>query len=460
MPYLRILLPGGVVPPDELQRLAALTKKWALAKIEVGFRQDLLIASTDAQLPLLRQQLSLQGFIVEESHAVHPNIVSSLVAQTIFPQLSWLRSGDYLDILDEFTFQPRLKVNLIDPTQELMRPLTGELNFIASPTPSFWYLVINLPQLEGTHIWPKLVDGEQIADWVKHIEGYYFDNLSKRPLSFDTLFSKVMAQFTGRTRPLQKELKLTPKPYPHHEGIYRYEDRYWIGLYQRDNEFDAAFLEALCQLCINTKIGRLYPTPFKTFIVRDIPKETIYQWEKLLGTWGIHSHYSSLELNWQLPDADASALLLKTELVDAFEKMRIRTSSLSFSIGLRNSEITSTVVIEPLSTDYQRFRIIHSPDFYIGNTEWEIFAGDVARKNLPEILRRLTQKFYEQLSTDKKSSIVRKASLLSPTSTQNVMQCKHCQTVAEHFSPLPASYVCTMCDAPAADFQEVALEMV
>lgn len=460
MPYLRILLLGGVVPPDELQRLAALTKKWALAKIEVGFRQDLLIACTDAQLPLLRQQISLQGFIVEDFHAVHPNIVSSLVAQTIFPQLSWLRSGDYLDILDEFTFQPRLKVNLIDPTQELMRPLTGELNFIASPTPSFWYLVINLPQLEGTHIWPKLVDGEQIADWVKHIEGYYFDNLSKRSISFDTLFSKVMAQFTGRTRPLQKELKLTPKPYPHHEGIYRYEDRYWIGLYQRDNEFDAAFLEALCQLCINTKIGRLYPTPFKTFIVRDIPKETIYQWEKLLGTWGIHSHYSSLELNWQLPDADASALRLKTELVDAFEKMRIRTSSLSFSIGLRNSEITSTVVIEPLATDYQRFRIIHSPDFYIGNTEWEIFAGDVARKNLPEILRRLTQKYYEQLSTDKKSSIIRKASLLSPTSTQNVMQCKHCQTVAEYSSPLPASYVCTMCDAPAADFQEVALEMV
>ena len=163
MPYLRIATQGGVITPDELQRLAMLAKKWALGKIEVGFRQDLLIPCTDSQRSLLRSQLMSEGFGVEEAEAVHPNIVSSLVAQNIFPQLSWLRSGDYLDILDEFTFKPRLKINLIDPTQELIRPLTGELNFIASPTPSFWYLVVNLSELGGIHVWPKLVDGEQIA---------------------------------------------------------------------------------------------------------------------------------------------------------------------------------------------------------------------------------------------------------------------------------------------------------
>ncbi|MCA0230750.1 MAG: hypothetical protein LCH91_09835 [Bacteroidetes bacterium] len=458
MQYLRIATQGGVITPDELQRLALIAKKWALGKIEVGFRQDLLIPCTDSQRSLLRSQLMSEGFGVEEAAAVHPNIVSSLVAQNIFPQLSWLRSGDYLDILDEFTFKPRLKINLIDPTQELIRPLTGELNFIASPTPSFWYLVVNLSELGGIHVWPKLVDGEQIADWVQHIEKIWLENPPPNR-SFEELYGTVSKTFTGRTRPIQKELKLTPKPYPHHEGIYRYDDRYWMGLYQRDNEFDTAFLEALCQLCIDTKIGRLYPTPFKTFIVRDIPKETIYQWEKLLGIWGIHTHYSSLELNWQLPDADASALRLKTELVEAFERLRIRTSSLSFGIGYRNAETTSTIVIEPLSTDYQRFRVVHSPDFYIGNTEWEVFAGDVARKNLPEILRRLTLKYYEQLSTDKKASITRKTSGLKPAPTQRVMQCTHCQTVAELSSPLPSSYLCSLCDAPVADFVEVELEI-
>lgn len=458
MPYLRIATQGGVITPDELQRLAILAKKWALGKIEVGFRQDLLIPCTDSQRSLLRSQLMSEGFGIEEAAAVHPNIVSSLVAQNIFPQLSWLRSGDYLDILDEFTFKPRLKINLIDPTQELIRPLTGELNFIASPTPSFWYLVVNLSELGGIHVWPKLVDGEQIADWVQHIEKIWLENPPPNR-SFEELYGTVSKTFMGRTRPIQKELKLTPKPYPHHEGIYRYDDRYWMGLYQRENEFDTAFLEALCQLCIDTKIGRLYPTPFKTFIVRDIPKEAIYQWEKLLGIWGIHTHYSSLELNWQLPDADASALRLKTELVEAFERLRIRTSSLSFGIGYRNAETTSTIVIEPLSTDYQRFRVVHSPDFYIGNTEWEVFAGDVARKNLPEILRRLTLKYYEQLSTDKKTSITRKTSGLKPAPTQRVMQCTHCQTVANLPLPLLSSYVCPLCDAPVADFVEVELEI-
>ena len=458
MPYLRIATQGGVITPDELQRLAILAKKWALGKIEVGFRQDLLIPCTDSQRSLLRSQLMSEGFGIEEAAAVHPNIVSSLVAQNIFPQLSWLRSGDYLDILDEFTFKPRLKINLIDPTQELIRPLTGELNFIASPTPSFWYLVVNLSELGGIHVWPKLVDGEQIADWAQHIEKIWLENPPPNR-SFEELYGTVSKTFMGRTRPIQKELKLTPKPYPHHEGIYRYDDRYWMGLYQRENEFDTAFLEALCQLCIDTKIGRLYPTPFKTFIVRDIPKEAIYQWEKLLGIWGIHTHYSSLELNWQLPDADASALRLKTELVEAFERLRIRTSSLSFGIGYRNAETTSTIVIEPLSTDYQRFRVVHSPDFYIGNTEWEVFAGDVARKNLPEILRRLTLKYYEQLSTDKKTSITRKTSGLKPAPTQRVMQCTHCQTVADLPLPLLSSYVCPLCDAPVADFVEVELEI-
>lgn len=458
MPYLRIATQGGVITPDELQRLAMLAKKWALGKIEVGFRQDLLVPCTDSQRSLLRSQLMSEGFGVEGAAAVHPNIVSSLVAQNIFPQLSWLRSGDYLDILDEFTFRPRLKINLIDPTQELIRPLTGELNFIASPTPSFWYLVINLSELGGIHVWPKLIDGEQIAAWVQHIEKIWLKNPPPN-CSFEELYGTVSKAFTGRTRPIQKELKLTPKPYPHHEGIYRYDDRYWMGLYQRDNEFDTTFLEALCQLCIDTKIGRLYPTPFKTFIVRDIPKETIYQWEKLLGIWGIHTHYSSLELNWQLPDADASALRLKTELVEAFERLRIRTSSLSFGIGHRNAETTSTIVIEPLSTEYQRFRVVHSPDFYIGNTEWEVFAGDVARKNLPEILRRLTLKYYEQLSTDKKASITRKTSGIKPAPTQSVMQCKHCQTVADLPLPLPSSYLCSLCDAPVADFVEVELEI-
>ncbi|WP_428667153.1 hypothetical protein [Runella sp.] len=456
MAYLRISTPGGVVTPDELQRLAAVSRQWALGKMEVGFRQDLLMPCTDSQLPALREHLSLQGFQVEGEIPIHPNIVSSVVAQNIFPKLSWLRSGDYLDILDEFDFKPRLKINLIDPTQELIRPLTGELNFIASPTPSFWYLAVNLPALGTMQVWPELLDGEQIAEWVKAIEHVWSASDSIR--SFDELFQLVTSKFAGRSRRIQKELNLTPKPYPHHEGIYRYDERYWIGLYQRDNEFEASFLEALCQLCKDVKIGRLYPTPFKTFIIRDIPKETIYQWEKLLGIWGIHTHYSSLELNWQLPDADAAALRLKTELVDAFERTRIRTSSLSFSIGQRNADTTSTIVIEPLSTDYQRFRIVHSPDFFIGNTEWETFAADVARKNLPEVLRRLAQKYYEQLSTEKKTSLTRKTATLKPIMTETVMRCKHCLTVAELPAPLPLLYVCPTCNAPAGDFVEVTLE--
>lgn len=453
MPFLRILTPGGLVTPDQLRQIAALARQYALGKIEFGFRQDILINCTDNQLIELKNQIVMAGFQAEAEVPIHPNIVSSVVAQNIFPQLSWLRSGDYLDIIDAFEFQPRFKINLVDPSQELIRPLTAELNFIASPTPSFWYLVVNFGRMSSPHIWPHLLDSEQIANWVEAIEQ------SSDNLDFDALYRSVTARFGGRTRPITQELQLTPKPYPHHEGIYRYNDRYWIGLYQRDNQFEASFLDALSELCIETKIGRLYPTPFKTLIVKDIEKEFIFKWEKLLGQWGIHTHHSSLELNWQLPDADVAAWQLKTELVEAFEQIRIRTSSLSFSIGKRSSETTSTIVIEPLTAQYEAFTIVYSPDFYIGNTAWETFATDIPRKYLPEALRRLTMKYYEQLDTNKKTILSRKAAETKTPTTNKVMQCHCCLTVADIPLPLPATYLCPTCDATVENFVATELMM-
>ncbi|TAF97355.1 MAG: hypothetical protein EAZ32_12605 [Cytophagia bacterium] len=449
--FVRVLVAGGVITPDELQRLAVVAQQHAQGSIEVGFRQDLLLACATDQAAALHTALGEEGFWVEAPQPIHPNIVSSVVAQNIFDKTSWLRSGDYLDILDSFDFKPRLKVNLIDPAQELIRPLTGELNFIAAAhTPQFWYLVVKFPEWDKSYVWNKLIDGEEIAQWVHQIERHWFE---KQPLTFDELCGLVNEGFGGRTRPLTTELKLTPKPYPHHEGIYRYDDRYWAGLYVREGVFKADFLQELCALCIKTKIGRLYPTPFKTFIVRDIPKETIYQWDRLLGLFGVHTHYSSLELNWQIPDADAAAIALKVELTEAFERIKIRTSSLSFSIGTRSPDTTSTIVIEPLDAHYQAFRVVYSPNFFIGNSEWHTFAEQVNRADLPETLRQLTLVYYQQLSTEKRGGLTQKSESIKPV-VQQVWQCRHCLTIAEH-TTLPLDYQCSMCDALAIDFGQI-----
>ena len=42
MNFLRIQAAGGYISPDKLQQLASVSKKYALGKIEIGFRQDLL----------------------------------------------------------------------------------------------------------------------------------------------------------------------------------------------------------------------------------------------------------------------------------------------------------------------------------------------------------------------------------------------------------------------------------
>ena len=114
MNFLRIQAAGGYISPDKLQQLAVLSKKYALGKIEIGFRQDLLVNSTSKQLSELRNQLGINGFQVEEANATHPNVVSSMVARNIFPKTSWLRSGDYLDILNIGEAIARLEKPFLD----------------------------------------------------------------------------------------------------------------------------------------------------------------------------------------------------------------------------------------------------------------------------------------------------------------------------------------------------------
>jgi len=99
-------------------------------------------------------------------------------------------------------------------------------------------------------------------------------------------------------------------------------NQYWLGLYWRNNQYDLKFLKA----------------PWKSFVIKGIPKESKLALEKLLGQFGINVRHSALELNWHLPVGSQKALDLKKFLVMNFDQNDISTYGMTFTISLRRNQ--------------------------------------------------------------------------------------------------------------------------
>ncbi len=71
--------------------------------------------------------------------------------------------------------------------------------------------------------------------------------------SGDELFKKlIQVQFHY---PSLLKFLLTFPPYnlPYYEGFNRYNDKYWLGIYRRDELFSIQFLKEICLLCLKHK---------------------------------------------------------------------------------------------------------------------------------------------------------------------------------------------------------------
>lgn len=275
------------------------------------------------------------------------NIVSSYVSSDIFPSTSWLTADRYLYILEQFQNSPTLKINIVDPKQRLVPLFTGNLNFIASEHEDYWYLYLRLPNWEETQLYPVLIYTWDMATIATVIERM----LQEEPNSAKMVFDLVIDAIELNSRNISKPLEVDFRPFPYYEGMNRLNsDRYWLGLYWRNNEYDIKFLKELCDLCAESKIGKISITPFKSFIVKGIPTEDKLKWEKFLGMSGINVRHSMLELNWHIPVANAEVLKLKDYLVNEFNKKDISTYGLTFGITdyKRSRYYFTSIVIEKM----------------------------------------------------------------------------------------------------------------
>jgi len=469
----RLIIKGGVLSPGELKYICDSMESLGVKTISFGSRQDIL-------LPKKAKPKDLTQFdklkIVEIDETGVENIVSSYVCADIFPSTSWLTGDRYLYILEQFRSKSKFKIYITDPKQRLVPLFTGHINFIASEYEDYWYLYVRLPDWKKTKMYPALIyswDLDKIETAIENI-------LQEEPETIETIFELVSDAVDTNNRTVDKPLEVPFYPFPYFEGMNKIGmDKYWLGLYWRNNKYDISFLKEMCELCSENKIGKISITPWKSFIVKGIPKESKLIWEKFLGKRGINVRHSMLELNWHLPVENKEALNLKKYLVSNFDQNDISTYGLTFGITDYNkaSYYFTSIVIEKnkqpeMIGGFQTrdtYNLLYAKNFDPNTRDYIVHVQDVDKVELPGLLMELSQFYFDQLGgeIEQKKEIEIKKEIIE----LEVYQCKDCLSVYDEnfgditknippktmFSKLPVSYECSLCEASKANFKKIVL---
>lgn len=466
---LRIFTKGGTVSPAQLKKILFSAKMAGVEHLHFGSRQDILfpLLKKSAEPDKICRKLNLN---YELDELGSQNIVSSYVASGITSTTPWVHSDTYHYILEDFHYQPSLKINVADPAQKLVPLYTGDLNFIASSIDNYWHLYLRFLESEEPLFCPFLIYSSQIAELSQFIEKQLKENPGS---SYDELIALLDEQFDLKES--RDSVKVPENLFPFYEGFHKMRPgQHWLGLYWRNNQYDIPFLEAMCDLCAETHVGKIGITPWKSFIVIGIPDSQLFKWEKLLGRFGINTRHSSLELYWHTPVIDGEAMELKRFLVRTFDQNDINTTGLSFTIKTVPMLTFSSIIIEKEQASkfqedfelFESFTIYHTRKFNPNEQERILYAKNVLRADLPAVLIQLSRHYYDQLQTEESAKPAAKKEKFNEQKLL-VHQCSDCFTIYDsrygdeengiavgtHFDALPGNYHCSLCGSEKERFQ-------
>ncbi|OLY93144.1 Rubredoxin [Cnuella takakiae] len=473
---------GGIVSPGRLKEVLGVATKTLIKTVRFGLRQQLLLdVPVNAADAFVKSCNEKQITCAPQKEAA-PNMLSSYPAASIFNSDTWMREGVYKDIFNQFNYTPKVKINICDSTQNLVPFFTGHINWITASANHFWHLFIRFPKTQTLYCWPEQVYTNDIAVLSKRIESVLLHNLDAFAQSPTTagsaLFAAVKEMGSYSAKFADTPLSLQRFSLPYYEGFNKGESGLWLGLYRRDEEFPVAFLQELCAICTDAKIGQLYTTPWKSLIIKGIPKEDMVKFDWVLGKYRINVRHAANELAWQVEDGDDSGLLIKRHLIRHFDKEDVRTFGLSFGVQSRpTSSMFGSIIIRKQQNknphklkSLERFDLLHTRDFNPNASDLVLFREGLEKEYLGTYLVSLCKMFYEQQEAKLDIAAHPKAVAPTPVATSRILhQCKHCLTIYDEqegdstqgieagtsFYNLPTSYVCPTCDSGIEDFKTV-----
>ena len=481
---IKINFRGGIISPGSLYNILVAVSKVGITKVKFGLRQQLLIDVLPEKQPMLEEELNLVGIDYEVDEDVFPNIVSSYPAEEVFIINTWLSEGVYKDIFDLINYQPQLKINISDSNQSFTPLLTGNINWVASPAVQhFWHLFIRFPKTNVIYEWNQLVYTNDVARMSKHIEALIFkyrESFYDNPNADGNALFELVKKDNYIIKHIEAPVNLPSFNLPYYEGLNRYQDKFWLGIYRRDELFSVNFLKDLCKLCLQTKIGQLCSTPWKTIIVKSIEEKDRLQWNHLLANYKINVRHAANELNFQVEDNCREGLQLKNFLLDQLHKDDTRTFGICIGIKTRKkSEVFSSILIKkkPLLSIgrygfFYRYDILCAKDFNPNERTGFVFSKDNPKYMLAEQLKLAILAFYSnqaKSSALQEKKLIKKELAVEHKKKEYVYQCRHClsvydETIGERennittetpFDQIPESYCCPLCEAPKEDFIKI-----
>lgn len=463
---------GGIISPGDLHAILLAAENAGVAGVSFGLRQQLFIEVRKEKYKSLISQLKLLGTSYETDSDNHPNIVSSYPAEEVFITKTWLSEGVYKDIFDLIDYEPELKINISDSNQSFTPMLTGNINWVASlHSAHFWHLFIRFPKTNIIYEWEQLLYTNDIARMSRQIELHilknpdkFYDNASVNGADLFDMIDLNAFIIKAADAPAQ----LPPFNLPYYEGLNRYNDKYWLGIYRRDEMFDINFLKDICVLCLQTKIGQVCSTSWKSLIIKGIEEKAREYWNALLAIHRVNVRHAANELNFQVEDNCSESLQLKSYLVKHLSRYDIRTFGVCIGIKTRKkSEIFSSILVKrkPLFVFagigfFYVYDILCAGEFNPNERTGFIFSRNTPKFLLPEKLRRVIISFYihQTVKAEKIEMPSRKEADLKHH-VEYVHQCPHCFTTFEQveitFEQLPDSYCCLLCEAPKKEFIKI-----
>ena len=474
---------GGIISPGYLKQLLEIAAEAHVKELRFGLRQQLIMEVDADKFTAFASLCVAKEISFHKAKDPFNNIVSSYAGVNIFTGDSWLSEGIYKDVFDLFKYEHSLKINICDSQQTFTPFFSGHLNWISSRHAHYWYLYLRFPGTGRIFCWPELVYTNDIAAVSRQLEKFIIsiykqNHLGDHPET-DILFEVIKRSITYISMPLKEKLTFPAFHLPYYEGFNKEGDSYWLGVYRRDEIFSVDFMIDICNICLQSRIGQIYVTCWKSLIIKGITIPDRNRWDQVLGNYRINVRHAANELNWQVEDMNEDGLILKRHVIRYFDKEDVRTYGLCFAVKtLPSSDMFGSVVIrrqEKKNTNRlksnERFDILYKKDFNPNGSDLILFRENVEKDHLGPYLASVCKFFYnrENEKTQLKAEIkYEEQEVKKHEPAALVYQCRSCLSVYDHaieddenqvaagtpFNELPEEYHCLLCGAGKASFLE------
>jgi rubredoxin len=438
---IRTVSPGGVISTGSLRQLATHCQT-ADVPLRIGPRMDLQVQLPEAIVPEFTGRL--REWVQFSSG--EPNVISSACAPGGH---AWLKESALLEAAESVhAVSTGMEVSLLDPDQALVPLFQSELNFSALPEEGTWSCAL---RLDGS---VHMAAGRFLTqDLAETAAGY-------RAVRGNGL-TGALAALGGPTSPPPVSAHVRPE----YEGFQKHGGKWVLGFFCQNGIYDAALVEEMAYLCTKDSLGKVYLTPWHSFLIKGIADASLLVWDDFLRRRRIETRHASAQLFWRMLDAEPLLHRARKKIADDLSQMEVPLRD-AFCAGMNTADDPSAFSIELAGTFPPRFRLFarEAP----GQPRRKI--GTYLLPFLPGAVRRLLEERPLTMadSAAKTDASKPREPAGHPKAVSYV--CKECLNVYSEeygdaltglgpgvpFETLPASYVCPVCGAEKKHFRRAA----